>query len=145
MGAYKDVGKRLREQLLARGYRRADGEPDVQRFAWDFRFDKGHVYGWLRDEMTPFKELVRLCVALDCSERWLLTGYELAAKKATPASGRQHKGLRSLLLGLIVGSGLWPSPSGSGPSLSPTESVRTSVSRDYVKRRFRLSLGTAYA
>src|SRR5262245_12574706 len=37
MGSYEGVGRRLREQLIARGYRRADGEPDAQRFCWDHR------------------------------------------------------------------------------------------------------------
>src|SRR5262245_48077805 len=90
MGSYEGVGKRIREQLIALGYRRADGEPDAQRFSWDHRFDKGHLHAWLRDEMTPFKELVRLCDALQCSERWLLTGAERKRPASRPRRGSLH-------------------------------------------------------
>lgn len=107
MRTYVGVGERIRERLLASGYRKADGEPDVQRFCWDHRFDKTLLYAWLRETMTPFKELVRLCMALDCSIEWLLTGNERG--KAQPRQGRGRA--RKLLAALTVGGGLALSPS----------------------------------
>jgi hypothetical protein len=109
---YEQVGERIRERLLTLGYRRPDGEPDVQRFCWDQRFDKTLVYAWLRNTMTPFKDLIRLCTALDCSAEWLLIGKE-RDPKASPARGRQ---LRSILLALAVGGGLWPSAGAAHPA-----------------------------
>jgi hypothetical protein len=105
MGDEAAVGRRIRERLLARGYRRDDGEPDVRNFAFDYRFDKGHVYAWMSNKMKPFKNIVELCHALDCSIDWLLTGKE-RDPKAQPGKARQHNKVRSLLLALAVGVGL---------------------------------------
>jgi len=99
MGSYEGVGARIRERLVALGYQRDDGEPDIQRFGWDHRFDKGHLYSWLRDEMTPFKDLTRLCDALECSERWLLMGAERKR-----SSGRPRRGARHLVLVVSLGA-----------------------------------------
>ena len=114
MKSYEQVGARIRERMLALGYRRADGEPDVVRFGWDQRFDKTMVYAWLRDTMTPFKDLTRLCDALQCSEVWLLTGKE-RDPKAAPGKARHGK-VPSLLLVLSVGLGLWPSAGAAHPA-----------------------------
>jgi hypothetical protein len=109
----QEIGRRIRQAILERGYRREDGEPDVRNFAFDFRFDKGHVYSWMAGKMTPFKQILELSRALDCSIEWLLSGTERPIPKGRPASGRQHKGLRSLLLGLAVGTAAVLSPSGA--------------------------------
>jgi hypothetical protein len=102
MGSYENVGGRIRERLLALGYRRSDGEPDVQRFSWDHRFDKGHLHAWLADKMTPFKDLIRLCAALDCTAEWLLTGDD--AKKGRPGSARRaRRQFKNLSVVLTVG------------------------------------------
>ena len=74
--AYSGYGSRMRLRLLEMGYRKPDGGPDVQRFCWDFRFNANHVHQWLSEKITPFKDLIRLCTALDCSAEWLLTGNE---------------------------------------------------------------------
>jgi hypothetical protein len=103
---YERVGERLRERMLARGYRKEDGEPDVQRFCWDWRFTTQLVYNWLNDRGTPFKDLIRLCAALDCSAEWLLTGAE--RPKASPRQGRGK--IKGLLLALGVGLGAMLSP-----------------------------------
>jgi hypothetical protein len=124
MGSYENVGGRIRERLLALGYQRDDGEPDVQRFSWDHRFDKGHLHAWLADKMTPFKELIRLCSALDCTAEWLLTGD--AAKKDRPGSARRArrhvKKLSVVLLGLSALGGPSPSlaPFGDTPPIGVT-------------------------
>lgn len=110
---YRGVGSRIRQRLLALGYRRDDGEPDVQRFGWDHRFDKTLIYLWLRDARTPFKELIRLCEILECSVEWLLTGVERG--KAKPRQGRGR--VRNLLLALTAGAlGLWPSAGVAAPA-----------------------------
>ena len=108
MGAYTGVGERIRERLLKLGYQQPNGEPDVRRFGFDHRFDKSIVHMWLANTSTPFKELIRLCSALDVTAEWLLTGGE--AKKARP--GRARRNARNLLLVLGVGFGaMLPSPS----------------------------------
>jgi len=149
------AGGRMRERLLAQGFKRADGEPDVQEFCWAFRFNTNHVYAWLRNDMLPSsKHLTRLCDALNCSERWLLTGEERDPKKAAPARSRPHKA-RGLLLALTVGAaGLlgWPSPSVA--SAPRTLSVALSANAVHLlgswRRRFRndfrlFARGTAFA
>lgn len=91
------VGKRIREAMIARGYKREDGEPDVRNFAFDFRFDKGHLYAWLTGKMKPFKNIVELCEALDVSIDWLLKGKEYSPK-GRPGKAR----LKSLVLTLAA-------------------------------------------
>ena len=144
--AYEGVGPRIRERLLAQGYKRESGEADVTRFSWDFRFNQNHLHAWLRDEMTPFKDLIRLCTALDCSAEWLLTGEERG--KAKPRLGRGKA--RGLLLVLSAAAGLlWPSGSGQAQTLQAGEEA--SLSPPYRKwRRFRndfvgMGSGIAYA
>jgi hypothetical protein len=88
-------------------YRKADGGPDVQRFCWDHRFNPNHVHQWLGEKITPFKDLIRLCAALDCSAEWLLTGSE--RPKASPRQGRGK--INGLLLALGGGLGAMLSPS----------------------------------
>ena len=140
MKTYQGIGGRIRERLIALGYVRKDGEADVATFCFDWRFGPTSVYGWIADTMTPVKDLVRLCRALDCSIEWLLSGQERVVPKASP---RQRRGrLESLVLALGVGGALagWPSPS---------------VAADLVhligsKRRFRnkiryIGAGNAYA
>jgi len=150
----EQIGARIRERLLARGYRREDdGEPDVQRFCWDHRFDKTLVYAWLRGT-TPFKDLIRLCEALECSAEWLLTGKERALGKSAPALSRPPTKLKSLLLAFSLGAGLlWPSSGSaqagslSGADSSPTPRI---MSRWGSRWRFRnnpghIHPGMAYA
>jgi hypothetical protein len=117
-----EVGRRIQERILARGYRQPNGKPDVKNFSFDYRFDKNHLHSWIRG-MVPFKELIRLCHALDCSAEFLLTGEE--RKKAAP--GKTRPRIKSLLLVLAAASaalGLWPSPSAGAPTqtLQDTES-----------------------
>lgn len=110
MASYEGVGGRLGELMLAKGYKRDDGKPDVQRFCWDYRFDRTLVYDWLNDRATPFKDLTRLCDALECSEKWLLVGEEREAKKAAPARSRPRiKSLWLASIGLASALAMWPS------------------------------------
>lgn len=113
------AGGRMRERLLAQGFRRDDGEPDVQEFCWTFRFNTNHLYAWLRNDMLPSsKHLTRLCDALNCSERWLLTGEERDPKKAAPPMRRPRNKARVLWPALLLGAaaGLLPSPSAARPA-----------------------------
>jgi hypothetical protein len=134
MGSYTGVGTRMRERLLTLGYKRDDGEPDMQRFGWDHRFDKGHLYAWLRDEMTPFKDLTRLCDALDCSERWLLTGKE-RDPKASPGRARQHGKLKSLWLVLPLAAAALLSPSSGAASRSDTTECENRLNNPSYRKR----------
>lgn len=114
MGIYREVGKRIRERLLARGYVKSDGELDVERFSWDFRFGRTNLYNWIGDRAVPFKDLLRLCTALECSVEWLLTGKEREMGKGHPRQGRGAA--RKLLLALSFGAALWPRDGVAGES-----------------------------
>jgi hypothetical protein len=134
--SYENVGQRIREMLLKLGYVRSDGAPDVQRFSWDFRFNPNHVHAWLRDEMTPFKALTKLCDALGCSEVWLLRGEE--RKKETPARSRPRNKTRVLWPALLLGAAaLWPDSAQA--HATPLQFVVDSLSRWIMsnRRRFR--------
>ena len=140
MKTYQGVGNRIRERLIALGYVRKDGEADVATFCFDWRFGPTSIYGWIAEVMTPTKDLVRLCQALDCSIEWLLSGQERVVPKAQPRQGRGR--VRSVVLALAASGALALSPS-------------SSVAGDLVhligsKRRFRnkiryIGAGNAYA
>jgi hypothetical protein len=121
VGGYEKVGARIRERLSVLGYVKSDGELDIARFGFDFRFDKTNLYNWLGEKSVPFKDLGRLCTALQCSSDWLLFGRELVPK-AQPGRARQHGKLRSLLLAFAVGGGL-ALPSAGGAAEDHTLSV----------------------
>jgi hypothetical protein len=109
MASYPGVGPRIREQMVKRGYVRADGQPDVQRFCWDFRYDRTLVYAWLAEKATPFKDLIRLTRDLQVSAEWLLTGHDREPRPKAPR--RQGRRTAGLWIGLTLGAatGLWPS------------------------------------
>jgi len=151
---YKEIGKRIRSRLELLGYVKADGELDVERFSWDVRLGRTNIYNWLADKAVPFKDLTRLCDALQCSEVWLLEGRERTVPKARPAKGRQHGKARVLWPALLLGAAaaLWPSPSVA--SLPRTLSVATPSVIVHLlgswRRRFRNDFrmffgGTAFA
>lgn len=89
MPRLQGVGPRIAARLKAMGYVRADGRPDVPRFAWDFHYDKTVLYEWLADRRTPTKDLDRLCADLQVSRGYLLFGEGEAEPytKLTPIRG----------------------------------------------------------
>ena len=125
MAAYTGVGTRIREQMVKLGYVRPDGEPDVQRFSWDFRYDRTLLYAWLADKATPFKDLIRLARDLQISVEWLLTGQERATSgKAPRRQGRPTAG--SLVLALLCGAAsvlAWPSGVAEAGALGVADQV----------------------
>lgn len=136
MGIYREVGKRIRERLLARGYVKSDGELDIERFSWDFRFGRTNLYNWIGDRAVPFKDLLRLCTALECSVEWLLTGKEREMGKGHPRQGRGAA--RKLLLALSFGAALWPRDSVAARGQTPLQvsgTTENSAWVDYVNRR----------
>ena len=68
------IGPRIAERLLAKGYRRADGRPDVRRFCLDLRYQPAVFYEWISGRSTPTKEVYRLCTDLEVTIEWLLHG-----------------------------------------------------------------------
>jgi len=151
---YKDIGQRIRQRLVELGYGKSPDDLDIEKFSWDHRFGRTNIYNWLADKAVPFKDLTRLCDALQCSEVWLLEGRERNAPKARPAKGRQHGKARVLWPALLLGAAaaLWPSPSVA--SLPRTLSVATPSVIVHLlgswRRRFRNDFrmffgGTAFA
>ena len=136
---YEKVGERIRERLVIRGYVKAGGQLDVERFGWDYRLSKTNLYNWLADKYLPFKDLRKLCEGLACSSDWLLFGVE-HYPKAPPAKGRQGK-LKNLLLALTAASAALLSPSGGGAAdLTPNA---WSDNPSYRKLRRELGLAAA--
>jgi hypothetical protein len=76
MPLFDGVGPRIAKRLIALGYVRADGKPDVRRFCLERGYDKTLFYYWLRDRSTPMKERARLAKDLGVTSRWLIFGDE---------------------------------------------------------------------
>lgn len=74
MPRFLGVGARIAERLLALGYRRPDGKPDVARFCRDKTYDPRLFYEWLGDRANPTKDIARLVQHLEVSHSWLLFG-----------------------------------------------------------------------
>lgn len=90
MPRYPGVGPRIRERLLALGFVRKDGAPDVTRFCLDYRYDKTIFYEWIGDRSTPTKDLDRLADDLKVARSWLLLGDgppPRRGKKPVPIAG----------------------------------------------------------
>jgi hypothetical protein len=85
MPEFRGVGPRIRERLLALGYVRADGEPDVRHFCLDHRYERTLFYDWLMDRRTPTKERERLCRDLGVDPAWLLFGVTVSTAPAMDA------------------------------------------------------------
>ncbi len=99
MPLFLGVGARIAERLIALGYVRLDGKPDVRRFAMEKRYDKTLMYFWLRDRNTPMKDRERLARDLGVNSQWLLFG---DAKKARV--GIRKLGAALLALSVTTGS-----------------------------------------
>ena len=77
MGAlrFPGFGERLRVALIAAGYVRPSGKPDVPAFIAQHGYDPRGFYPWLRGVRTPeLDTLTRLAEALNVSRAWLLLG-----------------------------------------------------------------------
>ena len=91
MPRFPGVGPRIRQRLIEMGYVRRDGQPDVRRFAMDYRYDKTLFYEWLGDRRTPTKELHRLARDLGVPVPVLLFGESEAKAAKNPSPRRPRK------------------------------------------------------
>ena len=114
MPLFPGVGRRVAERLLALGYKRVDGKPDVRRFVRERGWDKTSLYFWLSDRNTPTKELGRLARDLGVTPAWLLFGEGKPKKPPAMAGGSDQespKGQPPRRIMLSTGSWL-PLPAG---------------------------------
>lgn len=87
---YPGVGKRLREQLLARGYEK-DGDVDVARFLAEHRhYDPRSFYPWLKDRTPSPDKLAHLARDLNVSVAWLLLGVPDPTPPTVPSPPRRR-------------------------------------------------------
>lgn len=92
MPLFAGVGPRIAERLIALGYVRLDGKPDVRRFCLEKRYDKTLVYYWLADRSTPMKDRERLARDLGVNSQWLLFGDAKKARAGIRKAGRGPPG-----------------------------------------------------
>lgn len=68
------LGPRLRE-AIGRRYTNSRGNPDVIRFALEYRFVLNNVYRWIGGQAVPtYDNLLKLAAALEISPAWLCFG-----------------------------------------------------------------------
>ncbi len=150
MPLFTGVGARIRDRLIALGYRQANGRPDVRRFCRTKGYDTALFYFWVNDENTPVKERARLAADLGMTEIELLFG---VVPKARPGKARQPK-TRVLWPALLLGAAAAMLPS---PSVADTPRALSVVTPDVIvhllgswRRRIRNDFrsfagGTAFA
>lgn len=128
MPLFRGVGPRIAARMIALGYVRANGTPNVPRWCLEKRYDKTVVYYWINDQRTPMKDrLRRLAKDLGVAPEWLLVGAEPASKKR----GRPRKAVTALLLGALALAGV----PAHGGTLSVDDPAREN--RHYVNYRRR--------
>lgn len=86
MPRFHGVGPRIAQRLIGLGCVRADGKPDVARFALEHRYDKTVFYEWIGDRSTPTKEIDRLCTDLGVTKAWLLLAEGVDLLQHPPSS-----------------------------------------------------------
>lgn len=79
---FPGVGARIEKRLLALGFRRADGKPDVGKFLRATGWDGRYFYPYLSDRTPSGERLDRLCVDLKTSPAYLLMGVSAPLKRS---------------------------------------------------------------
>lgn len=91
MPLFEGVGERIKSLMIARGYVRPDGKPDVRRFCLEKSYDKTLFYYWLRDRSSPMKEVERLAKDLGVT-KWQLYSGEGSEPKHPIGGGSSNDG-----------------------------------------------------
>lgn len=74
---FEGVNRRILERIVAIGFTRSDGQPDITRFTAEFNYDPRRFYPWINPTkpFTPTPDtLKRLAKDLACDWLWLLSG-----------------------------------------------------------------------
>jgi hypothetical protein len=95
MPLFEGVGERIRALMIARGYVRPDGKPDVRRFCLEKSYDKTLFYYWLRDRSSPMKDVDRLAADLGVT-KWQLYSGEGPGPKHPIGGGSSNDGTPAL-------------------------------------------------
>ena len=74
MKKWPNIGERIKERLLALGFQRPNGQPDVMRFSAERRFLHVYIYRWLSGSLPDYHNMIRLAEDLKCSPCWLMFG-----------------------------------------------------------------------
>lgn len=75
------IGKRIKKQLVALGFKTPSGQPDIGRFIRERGYDGRYFYRWANKDVTPTEPyLSRLCADLGISLGYLVFGEDSAAK-----------------------------------------------------------------
>ena len=120
------VGQRIRERLLALGYRRPDGLPDVGRFIREHGYDARNFYPWVNKNRTPTgATLLRLSADLQCPVGELLLGESEMDKRKAPkkAAGRRRKLARVVAFCAVLLGGGVPARGGTLDDVQVVERV----------------------
>lgn len=69
------IGKRIKKQLVALGFKTPSGQPDIGRFIRERGYDGRYFYRWANKDVTPTEPyLSRLCEDLRLSPAYLVFG-----------------------------------------------------------------------
>lgn len=82
---HEGIGKRIKKQLLALGFKTPKGQPDIGRFIRERGYDGRYFYRWANKDVTPTEPyLTRLCADLRVSPAYLVFGENGALKPKRP-------------------------------------------------------------
>lgn len=91
---FPGLSHRITQRLLALGYRRQDGRPDVARFCRVKGWDPRGFYPYLKGRMPNEVQLPRLARDLETSVPWLLHG-DQGVREVEPPE-RTHRRLEAV-------------------------------------------------
>lgn len=78
---HEGIGKRIKNRLVALGFKTPAGQPDIGRFIREHGYDGRYFYRWANKDVTPAEPyLTRLCGDLRVSPAYLVFGESGALK-----------------------------------------------------------------
>jgi hypothetical protein len=74
MKKWPNIWDRIKERLLALGYRQENGRPDVMGFAFRHEWNHVYIFRWIGGSTPDYDNIIKLSGQLDVSPSWLMFG-----------------------------------------------------------------------
>jgi hypothetical protein len=91
MKKWPNIGDRITERLLALGFRRVNGKPDVMGFSFRNGWNHVYLFRWIGGSTPDYDNIIKLSAQLEVSPSWLMFGEQgtqvpsLAGESKPPA------------------------------------------------------------
>lgn len=86
--------ERVRGRILAQGFIRSNGDPDVLSWSLEKRWTAQYIYKYLNGTTPDYPRLIKLCDDLGVTPGWLLFGDDLPTPTGKNGRRRTHKATR---------------------------------------------------